>query len=166
MGEEKKKSHGVLSFIRTKGRLPLLVGGAVLGILLLLFGGAGDGKAIADERDEVAVRVAELAAFEERLEKEIAAMCEAVAGVSDCEVMVTFQSGYSAVYVTNKEKEPATVGSGSSEEALFDTVSPPSVSGVGIVCRGGGSAAVRETLTDLVSTMLGIPTNRVYVTGK
>ena len=166
MGEEKKKSHGVLSFIRTKGRLPLLLGGAVLGILLLLFGGAGEGRVAGEDRDEVAVRAAELLTFEERLEEEIAAMCEAVAGVSDCEVLVTFQSGYSAVYVTDKEKEPVTVGSGSSEEAIFNTVSPPSVAGVGIVCRGGGSAAVRATLTDLVSTMLGIPTNRVYVTGK
>ena len=166
MGEEKKKSHGIMSFIKTKGRLPLLVGGAALGILLLLFGGAGDGKVVAEERDEVALRAAELLSFEERIENEIAAMCEAVAGVSDCEVMVTFESGYSAVYVTNKEKEPVTVGSGSSEKAIFDAVSPPSVSGVGIVCRGGNSDAVRATLTDLVSTMLGIPTNRVYVTGK
>ena len=164
MGEEKKKSHGVLSFIRTKGRLPLLLGGAVLGILLLLFGGAGEGKVTGEERDEVAVRAAELLAFEERLEEEIAVMCEAVAGVSDCEVLVTFQSGYSAVYVTDKEKEPVTVGSGSSEEAIFNTVSPPSVAGVGIVCRGGNNAEKRQELIALLGASLHISSNRIYIT--
>lgn len=166
MGEEKKKSHGFFSFLKTKGRLSLLFGGAVLGILLLLFGGMGEEKAADGESDAITPRAAELMAYEERLEKEIAALCEAVAGVGDTAVMITFEGGYSVAYTKNAEGEIVSVGSGSSEEALFDTVVPPSVSGVGIVCRGGESAAVRETLTELVSTTLGIPTNRVYVTGK
>ena len=34
------KSKGFFAFVREKGRLWLLVGGALLGVLLLLFGGA------------------------------------------------------------------------------------------------------------------------------
>lgn len=166
MGEDKKKSHGLWSFLKAKGRLPLLLGGAVLGIFLLLFGGMGEGEAAVEQSDEIASRAAELVAFEERLEKELAALCEAVEGVGDPAVMITFESGYSVCYAENAEGEIVTVGSGSSEEALFDTVLPPSVAGVGIVCRGGNSDAVRETLIELVSSTLGIPTNRVYVTGK
>lgn len=166
MEGEKKKSHGFWSFLKSKGRLPLLLGGAVFGVLLILFGGMGEGEAIPEEGDGIASRAAELVAYEERLEKEIMALCEAVSGVGDSAVMITFESGYSVRYTKNDEGEIVTVGSGSSEEALFDTVVPPSVVGVGIVCRGGNSAAVQETLTELVSTTLGIPTNRVYVTGK
>ena len=166
MGEDKKKSHGFLSFLKTKGRLPLLLGGAVLGIFLLLFGGIGEGEAATEESDEIASRAAELVAYEERLEKELVALCEAVSGVGDPAVMITFEDGYSVRYTENAEGEIVSVGSGSNEQALFETVLPPSVVGVGIVCRGGDRAAVQQILTELVSTTLGIPANRVYVTGK
>lgn len=167
MKEEKRKSHGFFTFMKTKGRLWLLLGGALLGVVLLLFGGMGERVDEIEACDDtVAARVSELEAYETRLEKELTALCRAVHGVGECEIMITFSGGYAVKYTEDGEKNPATVGTGSNEEALFDTLSPPTVSGVGIVCRGGDSAAVQKTLIELVSTTLGIPSNRVYVASK
>lgn len=167
MGEWRKKSRGFFTFMKTKGRLWLLLGGAMLGVLLLLFGSMGSTtKEEVDTKDAMIERVTELQSYEVQLEEELEAICEAVAGVGETEVMVSFESGYTVQYQKNGDNDPATVGTGSNEEALFHTLLPPTVSGVGIVCRGGNAPAVRETLTELISTTLGIPSNRVYITGK
>ena len=167
MGEWSKKSRGFFTFMKTKGRLWLLLGGAMLGVLLLLFGGMGStAKEEVDAPDAMIERVSELQNYEAQLEKELEAICEAVSGVGETEVMVTFESGYTVQYQKNGDNDPATVGTGSNEEALFHTLVPPEVAGVGIVCRGGNSPTVKETLTELISTTLGIPSNRVYITGK
>lgn len=160
------KSRGFLFFVKEKGRLWLLVGGALLGVVLLLFGGFHADGGEAEAADTVEARVAELSAYEAQLEKEIKALCEAVSGVGDTDVMVSFEGGYSVCYVGEGENGPATVGAGSSEQAIFRRVSPPAVRGVGIVCRGGNRPDVQERLTELVSTALGISSSRVYITGK
>lgn len=166
MREQGGKSRGFLSFVKEKGRLWLLLGGALLGVLLLFCGGFESEKDTGDTLDTVELRVAELSAYEARLEKEIKVLCEAVCGVGDTDVMITFEGGYSVSYVNEGEKGLATVGAGSSEQAIFRRVSPPAVRGVGIVCRGGSRADVQQRLTELVSTALGIPSSYVYITGK
>lgn len=167
MEQWRKKSRGFFTFIKAKGRLWLLLGGALFGVVLLLLGGMGDrGEAQVVSTEASGEHVGEIAAYEAKLEKELEAICEAVAGVGECEVMVTLAGGYTVQYASDGEGNPATVGTGSSEEAIFHTMLPPAVAGVGIVCRGGNAPAVRQTLTDLVSTTLGIPSNRVYITGK
>jgi hypothetical protein len=160
------KSKGFFAFVREKGRLWLLVGGALLGVLLLLFGGAHADEGERQEADTVHGRVAELSLYEAQLEKEIKVLCEAVSGVGDTDVMVTFDGGYSVCYVERGEEGLATVGAGSSERAVFRRVSPPAVRGVGIVCRGGSRPDVQARLVELVSTALGISSSCVYITGK
>ena len=103
---------------------------------------------------------------QERLEKEIKALCEDVSGVGQVEVMLRLQGGTRVLYATDEKGKPASVGSGSAEQPLHSSILMPEVAGVAIVCRGGNSPTVQKTLTDLVSTALGIPANRVAVTGK
>ncbi len=166
MGEWRKKSSGFFTFMKTKGRLWILLGGALLGVALLLFGGMNAENEIAEAPDTLTARETELVEYQTKLEKELEVLCEAVAGVGDAEVLLTLDRGFTVRYARDGEGAPVTVGTGSSEEALFEAVLPPTVAGVGIVCRGGNIPAVREALTELVSTALGISSNRVYITGK
>ena len=166
MEKSKKQAQGLLGFLAGRGRLAAVVTVGALGILLLMLGTAGGSKKNGADEDAIGARVAELTAYQTALEKEIEVLCESVAGVSDCTVMVTFSRGYTVSYGKDGGGNPATVGSGSSEEALFDAVSPPAVAGVGIVCRGGRDAQVQALLTELVSTALGISSARVHVAGK
>lgn len=166
MTDWSKKSHGFWTYIKTKGRIWVLLCGALLGVALLLFGGRAPEGEVSEESDALSGREVELEEYGQRLEGELEALIESVSGVGDAHVMVTFESGYTVRYVKDAEGATATVGSGSSEQALFSCVVPPTVSGVGVVCRGGNNPQVREVLTDLVCASLGISSNRVYITGK
>jgi len=165
---EKKRGKSVFSFLRHKGR-PWLIGlGVLLGILLLAIG-SGAGKETVTTEAKGAVHEEELSdliTYQKELEGELSKLCDAVAGVSHVEVAVTLGSGTRVVYATNEKGELETVGSGSAQKAVYRTVEPPLVTGVGVVCRGGDNAHVQNELIELLSTTLGIPSNRVFVTGK
>ena len=160
---EKKKSP-LTGLINGRGKVFLLVGAALLGILCLLFGTQSK-ESDTPARQEL-MSAAELEEYKTALEGEIEALCESVAGVSSVEVMVTLECGTRVQYATDRNGDPATTGNGSSEQALYTTVRPPVVAGVAVVCRGGDHSGVQATLVELLSTALGISAGRVFVTGK
>lgn len=162
------KKEGFWGFLKTKGRLAALIAFGTLGLLFLLVSGLGFGNKENENETQTEDPVFDaesLTAYETHLEEELERFCEAAAGVSDVHVMVTFSDGYRREYLTDKDGNPVTVGSGTGEHSLAETLTPPAVSGVGIICRRGNDPAVQKTLVELVSTALGIPSNRVYVTG-
>ena len=165
---DKKRIGNILDYLKSKRNIPLLIGGAVLGILLLILGGFGGSEDVKDAAttDRTAMETAALESFAARTEAELEALCEAVSGVSDAVVMVTLSRGYRVQYAADEKGAPLTVGSGSSEEAVFDALLTPAIVGVGVVCRGGSRPAVQRELVELISTVLGIPASRVYITGK
>ena len=166
MMEQKKSRQGLLAFFGARGRLWILLGGALAGVFLLvagsLFGSEESEGTVLLYREDMET----LLSYETRLEKEIVALCGEVSGVSHVEVMLHLSGGTRVIYATDSAGKPASVGSGSAEEALQVTIRMPEIAGVAIVCRGGSDPAVQQKLTDLVSTALGIPTSRVAVTGK
>ena len=165
MEQKKRTPSGLLGFLGAHGRLWLLLGGLVCGIFLILIGSSME-QGESNTQEGYAEDLAALQAYEKALEKEIADLCDEVAGVGQSEVMVRLQGGTRVVYATDEKGKPVTVGSGSSEQALPSTVLSPEIAGVAVVCRGGSSPAIQHKLTDLISTALGIPANRVIVAGK
>lgn len=166
MEQKKKAPSGLLGFLGARGRIWLLLGGVLAGIFLIVAGGMlgtgeSDGNVKLYEED-----LEQLLAYEERLEKEISKLCAGVSGVGQVEVMLRLQGGTRVLYATDEKGKPSSVGSGSAEQPLHTAILMPEVAGVAIVCRGGDSPHVQKTLTDLVSTALGIPASRVAVTGK
>ena len=111
-----KRARGLFDFLRARGKLWLLVGGVIVGVFLLLLGsGIGtQSKETGTLTDETAVyeNAADLAAYQKELEKELAALCQSVAGVGQADVMVTLGSGRRVVYVTDENGEVATTGTG------------------------------------------------------
>ncbi len=165
MEQKKKAPAGLLGFLGARGRIWLLLGGLVCGIFLLVLGSSmqqSESVASVPYGEDVSA----LQEYEKALEKEIAALCNEVAGVGQCEVMVHLQGGTRVVYATDEKGKPVAVGSGSSEQALPSTLLSPEIAGVAVVCRGGSSPAVQQTLTELISTALGISANRVSIAGK
>ncbi len=163
---EKDKKGGFKAFWQGRGKLLILLGGALLGILFLLFGGLPRQTTTTDKQDDAKERIEALETYRNGVQKDLETLCEAADGVSDVRVLVTFSSGYEAHYVTDGDGKTVIVGSGSGGTALFSHLSPPAVAGVGIVCRGGNDPEVQRTLTELVASALGVPRNRVYITGK
>lgn len=164
--ENTKKKTGILVFLKHRGRLFILLGGLVAGIALLLVGNAFQEKEKSADTAIGNETLTELTAYEEALESEIARMCAAVSGVSHVDVMVRLSGGTSVVYALDGNGKPSTVGSGSSESALYSSLHSPTIAGVGIVCRGGNDPIVQGKLIELVSTTLNISSSRVFVAGK
>ena len=165
MEQKKKSPTGLLGFLGARGRIWLLLGGVICGIFLILLGSSmqqSEAQSAASHTEDLGA----LQDYEQRLEKELAALCDEVAGVGHSEIMVHLKSGTRVLYATDEKSKPVLVGSGSSEQALPSTLLSPEIAGVAVVCRGGNSPTVQRTLTELISTALGIPTNRVTVAGK
>jgi stage III sporulation protein AG len=151
-----KGEKGIFSKFKNGGRLWLIVMCGFLGITLLLYGGTEDKKKEVEEDDR-------LTAYAERVEEKLTELCSKVEGVKNVSVAVSFESGFEYVYATDGDKT-LTVGNGASESAVRVTEKPPAISGVGVVCSGGGSPSVQKRLIELISAAYGISSNKIYIT--
>lgn len=106
------------------------------------------------------------------LETELTAMLTAIEGVGDVQVLVTLAGSEEYCYAkaddrtvtdTQTRSSVSYVTVGGSREALLETVAHPAITGVVVVCEGGGSPAVQESVIRAASVACGLPTNRIYV---
>ena len=143
-----------------------LVGIALIGLTRIL-----PRSAAAPEAEVTAEAVAQ--ALEERL----TGMLSATAGVGNCRVMVTMESGARYQYAADTTLSQSGDATSSAESLLWvETDSGPAglllteicptVRGVAVVCDGGGDSAVVSRVTDTVATVCSISTRRVCVMPK
>ena len=116
--------------------------------------------------------------LEQRLEKLLAQ----VDGAGEVQVMITLENtgetiyaqdsqaktqeqtdGSSVVRSSDRSSEHILYDAGTGSQALVETRLEPSVKGVAVLCAGGGDITVVKRITDLVATVLDVPTNRVCV---
>ena len=103
------------------------------------------------------------AALEERLEE----LIRQVEGAGETAVLVTLESGEERVYAldtqTGRDQTQQTHVLLDDGTALEQTVCPPTVCGVAVVCDGGGQVSVQARITSLLSALLDVPANRICV---
>ena len=126
--------------------------GFVLGAVMLVFGGGGDREPEAKSDD--------LLAYREGIEEELTKLCNEACG-GRVQVFVSFDEGFSYGYALDSRGGVVTVGNGSSEKAVVESVAMPTVSGVGIVCIDGNCN--ENSLLQLVSSSLGIGMNKIFI---
>lgn len=114
----------------------------LLGLILILSSSFSE-----DAKNENRNEIVTLDEYKERLEEEIRELCSSVDGVGKCRVTVTFERGEQNVY------------KGSS---VIET-KPPRVQGISVVCRGADSDRVRIQLTELLTALFDIGSNRVAI---
>ncbi|MCD7889531.1 MAG: hypothetical protein LUG23_06435 [Oscillospiraceae bacterium] len=143
----------------------IYLGVAVLSVILILTLNSfesedevsGDSETIPDVSSEYA----------EELKIQLEEIISKIDGVGDVTVMLTIESSASYVYTTDIDKdeletktETVIIGN---KEALIERIDNPQVSGVLVVCTGGDRAVIQEQVIKAVSTVLDIPSNKVYV---
>ena len=143
---------------------------AAIGIFLLLFGAHGIGDKAQEDQTKIEDSM-NADEYAKSVEKNISELCEKISGVSDVHTVVTLEGGYNTVYAQNSQSgasgyknEFVLTGNGSSERAILVGYSTPQVSGVGIVCRGGGDPHIRSEIISLISATFGVSSNKIYVT--
>ncbi len=154
------------------GKTPLLLlaGVALIGILLILFGGKiGDAEKKDGSAEAPSTMSAqeELEAYQTYIEARVKSLCESVKGVENVTVAVTLSGGFEEIYakeLSNGNETYVILGSGSNASALYLTRAAPEITGIGVVCRGGGNDDVRRELLSLLSAAFKVPANRIYIT--
>jgi len=97
--------------------------------------------------EDSTAEVQTLDGYKEKMEEELKKLCSSIDGVGKCTVTVSFSKGEESTYKSGK---------------LVET-KPPKVLGVAVACRGAESARVRQSLTELFTSLFDIPTNRVAI---
>jgi len=140
-----------------------------LGMLMILFSG-GDNSESNLQTNEASGSTS-WSDYTVQTEERLEALLSSIDGVGRVKVMVTVGSTEEYVYAEavkqasdKEEREYATVKITGGEEALVKKINVPVITGVVAVCDGGGSDKVREDVYRAVTSALGIPSNRVYVT--
>ena len=150
----------MINKLKKNSKIWIILIGALAGVILLVAGGADKTESVQVDADERA-----LAEYTEEIEKKIYELCSKVKGVSDVSVAVSFESGFEYVYAKNEEKgDFITIGSGSSKNAVKITEKPPTIGGIGIVCRGGGDPVIQSRLINLLSATFGVSSSKIYIT--
>ena len=121
---------------------------------------------------------------EQELEARLAELIAQVEGAGRVRVMLTLENDGETVYAYDEksdtqtsyggadgatdrrqsyENEHVLIDGGSGREPLVETCLEPEVKGVAVVCEGGDDITVIKRVTELVSVVLRLPTNRVCV---
>ena len=159
----------IVAKLKEKNTSKILVAIGIFGMLLVLLSGmftSGEEKTVTSENGEI-----NLTAYKKNIEDELSDMLSEIDGVGRNRVMVTLSSGEEYIFAEETktgnsamQKSYVIVEKNGEKQALVSRVDSPKVSGVIIVCEGGGNAVVREEVYKAVSTVLGIPLGDIYVT--
>ncbi len=145
---------------------PKLLAYAVIGIVCLLILGL-TGKSTEAINDEVSFPQPE-SEYAKEVEKKLEEIISEIDGVGKISVMVTVEGTVKYEYQTDASKSESrdefeTVII-SNKTPLIKSIENPKISGVLVICDGGDSVKIREKVIYAVSTVLDIPTNKVYIT--
>lgn len=177
-----KLFNGLQSGGKKGNKWILWIGILGAGILLAL-GFVGESG---DEAATAAVGRTELTAqqYEQALEQRLMQLLSQVEGAGAVSVMVTLESTEQTVYAQAWQESSDTtqtqqqsisqrssyaaeyvlMDTGGDEAPLTETTLQPTVKGVAVVCAGAQDVGVVSRITALISTVLGIPSNRICVT--
>lgn len=109
-----------------------------------------------------------------RIQSELSAMLNRIAGVGKAEVLVTLQGSEEYHYAQEgdslitdeqvKNKHTYVTIGGSAGKPLVESVTHPPIIGVVVACEGGDRSTVQESVYHAVSVACGISTANIYVT--
>ncbi len=152
----------------------VLIVGAVIGVVLILLGNSEVMTARRATETASEVESDPLLLYARELESKVEALCTHVAGVSEVRAVVSLEGDFLYDYASvsecseqegavQRQEQYVTVGSGSSARPLLLTRRPPAIGGIGVVCRGGGDARVRQEITALLGAAFSVGSNKIYV---
>lgn len=163
----------IKDFLKKENVLKAAIFIGIIGMILILVSNINSG----DEKDEE-ISLAEenidftlSETYSKKMESELKEILVSIDGVGKANVLLTITSTEEYVYAetiknnsSGSENDYVIIDGGSKKEALIKKINTPQISGVVIVCEGGGNAKTCEKIYKSVSTALGIPTTKIYVT--
>ena len=149
--------------------------GAILGVILLIFGGrigkdASSPNGSASGASNEVIQTAAMDAYREDLERRMEKICTRVRGAGDVRVVVSLSGGFEYVYASDSKwsgdsasTQYIVVDGGSDERLVLLYEKTPEITGIGVVCEGGDDAAVCGEITQLLSAAFGVGCHKIHV---
>lgn len=153
----------------------------IIGILLILLSeiipSSNNSKNVTSN-DSSSVSGLSNSEFKNNLEKELKGILERIEGVGNVSILISLDGTTEYVYAqnldtSNEEKENDTnskyknevviVDDNSNEKPLIKKIIEPKITGVMVVCSGGGDISIKERVINAVSKALNISSNNVCV---
>ena len=132
---------------------------AVSGIILILISGNREkGSAVSNDYDDFSFEK-----YESTLEKRLEEKIDKIDGVSSCDVILLIETSY--IYDSSDSVNYSDLFGNSTDNDKVSE-SAPKIRGVAVICSGGGEARIKKDITDMLSALLGIPTNKIWVGSK
>ncbi|MBQ7125024.1 MAG: hypothetical protein IJO00_01540 [Clostridia bacterium] len=164
---------GIFEKLKNTKGAGLLIIGLTVGIILLLIGDGIIPEKKEAAQEETRNEVEEAKDYISKLELRIKELLEHIDGIADVHVIVTPKSTEETVYAQNgsyeggklTEKEYVITDRDGDGEPIKLKIIFPELKGIAVVCRGGANPINQEKLVGLLSALLDLPSNRVYVTG-
>ncbi len=148
----------------------LIIVVGLAGILLLAFSEflpekEKDSEPVAESKTD-----SDFNSYENDLEDRLKVLLESINGAGKVQVMITVESGDEKIYATetersdkNEDKKYVLIDADGNNNGLLLKVAQPEIRGVAVVCQGADSPEVKRQITDAVTSVLGISTNRVSI---
>ena len=133
--------NGIFEAFKKNKKILLVALIALIGILLIFISSRENEDSVPETTG------ISLDEYKERLEGEVASICSSVEGVGKCRVIISFERGEETVYKGSSVVE----------------IKPPKVKGVIVACRGADNDNVKAELTDMMTALFDIGSNRVAI---
>lgn len=148
---------------RDKNRAALAAAVGVLAMMLILISELlpQADKTVSSGQEQSAL------AYQTQLEQRLEKLISQMSGAGKTTVMVTLETGEESVYALDtqsgdlqSQNTHVLLDDGS---ALTETVCQPQIRGVAVLCDGGGDVRVAARITELLTSLLDLPSNRICV---
>jgi len=161
-------------------RLTLTLAAAALAVLAILLSELWNSKeALPPEVSAVSSAPPLGEQYAQDMEKRLSETLACIQGVGRVAVMITLENGPEQLYAQDERHQLTASETGESaqddysyllvrtadgaQSGLLVKIIQPQIRGVAVICDGGGSAAIRQEITDVVTAVLDISTLRVSV---
>ena len=122
----------------------------IIGAILIIIGSLSSKKSSNDSFD--------FDNYTSKLENKLEDFLKSVDGITKAQVIITLDTSYEQIYGKDGDnyitinKEPVDI-----------SMISPKIRGVAIACTNGDSIEIQGRVTEIVSSYLGIPTNRIKI---
>ncbi len=127
---------------------------AIVGIILILLG------SINFKNDKSSDELS-ASSYINELEKKLESFLKNVEGINNVDVIVTLDISNERVYARDESTYDYIFSSSGEPISIAEIY--PYVRGVAVACTNGGSDHVKKELTELISSYLGISSNRIKI---
>ena len=160
------KKSDIFNKLKKDKRVLAVIGIGILGMLLLLMSETKASEKNVKDNDAMPYGTEAEKALERRLEN----LLSEVGGVGRVKVMVTLDGTWESIYAKDSEtkdgsekEEYVTVKENGKNTGLKIRSVRPDIKGVGVSCEGADSASVRLAVTNAISVLTALPSDRISV---